>query len=458
MHETLYQYQNEGIAWLQTKKLALLADEMGLGKSAQAICAANEVQAKRILVICPSIARINWMREFSKFSEHSYNFDVITKRGQKVSGPNSVICSYDLALSVAPCDLGDFDLLILDEVHFLKSTTAKRTRQILGSKGFIRHAKRTWALSGTPAPNHYGELWPLLYTFGVVSEPYERFLTKFCITLRTTYGIQILGNRKDKIPELRSILDKIMLRRTVDQVLLELPKITFNDTVVEPGIVDLDIDSALIGWVYPLDRSKELKELLEQQKKLVLLATGETGLGRDGMKVLEGLAKSVSTLRMYTGMQKVAPVAEMVKEELEAGVYEKIVIFAIHQNVIDGLRRRLFKHGVVTLYGGTPREKRQSHIDKFQNDPRCKVFIGNILACGTAITLTASNQVLFIEQDWVPGNNAQAAKRCHRIGQEKPVFVRCVAIDDSYDERISQILKRKSRELIELFDKEMKNL
>lgn len=454
----LYPYQIEGANWLAAKKIALLADEMGLGKTAQVIVAADKIIAKRILVLCPSIARVNWLREFSKFSESGREFQVVTKQRERIDQNRSVICSYDLSIFNEPLHFGIFDLLVLDEVHFLKSPTTKRTKQVFGTKGFIRYAAKTWALSGTPAPNHYGELWPLLYTFGAVPESYDRFLKKFCHTLQTTYGIQITGNRKDKVPELRAILDKIMLRRTVDKVFQQLPKITFNDLVVEPGIVDIDIESDFVQWIYPSDRSKELRELLERQQQIVMSVTGETGLGRDGMKILEGLAKSVSTLRMYTGLQKVAPVAQMVEEELEAGVYNKIVIFAVHRGTIEGLRKRLFKYKPVTLYGGTPAEKRQHHIDKFQNDHRCKVFIGNIQACGTAITLTASNQVLFIEQDWVPGNNAQAAKRCHRIGQDRPVFVRCVSIADSYDERISQILKRKSREIIELFDKEIQNI
>ena len=57
-----------------------------------------------------------------------------------------------------------------------------------------------------------------------------------------------------------------------------------------------------------------------------------------------------------------------------------------------------------------------------------------------------------LEQDWVPGNNAQAVMRLHRIGQTKPVMCRVVGVADSLDERIAQVLKRKTRDLTEIFD------
>ncbi len=198
---------------------------------------------------------------------------------------------------------------------------------------------------------------------------------------------------------------------------------------------------------------EELFTLLEKERKLISDIADKVRLGRDGLEVLKGLAKSISSLRMYTGLQKIDPIAELVKEELALGAYEKIVIFAVHREVINNLRVKLRDFDPVTLYGGTPPEKRQKNVDRFQKNKKCRVFIGNIQAAGTAITLTAANQVLFAELDWVPGNNAQAAKRCHRIGQDKPVFVRCVGLADSYDERLSQILKRKTIELTELFEK-----
>jgi SNF2 family DNA or RNA helicase len=139
-----------------------------------------------------------------------------------------------------------------------------------------------------------------------------------------------------------------------------------------------------------------------------------------------------------------------VAQELEDGQYQKIVIFGIHRDVIEGLRSSLKAFDAVTLYGGTDPKTRQKNIDRFQNNPKCRVFIGNIKACGTAITLTAADQVLFVEEEWTPADNAQAAMRVHRIGQSKPVSVRITRLPDSLDQKIGGVLARKTREIAEL--------
>lgn len=435
----LFEFQKTGSQWLSTKKVALLADEMGLGKSAQSIVACDGVGAERILVLCPAVARINWAREFEKFSWASRSFDVVFNKGYRFVPQNSVICSYDLANSIDPAELGKFDALIIDEGHFLKNINTKRTQHVLGKEGFVRYAKRIWVLTGTPAPNHAGELWPILYTFGCVSESYERFLEKYCTVIPTSYGERITGTKRDKIPELKKLLEPIMLRRLAKDVMADMPEISFHDFAVEPGFVYVD---------------EKMKEVLREQEALMYQHIAKLG-NLDILEILKGLSNSVATLRRYVGMQKVEPVANMVYDELNVGAYDKVVVFAHHKDVIRDLKQRFQGLGFdpVVVDGSSSPQAKQQAVDKFQTDPECKVFIGNILAAGTAITLTAANNVIFLEQDWVPGNNAQAAKRCHRIGQDRPVFVRVCGLVGSFDDRLSAILSRKAAELTALFDK-----
>ena len=141
----------------------------------------------------------------------------------------------------------------------------------------------------------------------------------------------------------------------------------------------------------------------------------------------------------------------MVNDMIEGGV-DKIVLFCVHKDVINSLERELKHHHAVTLYGGTPAAKRQNRVTRFQNDKACKVFIGQVQAAGTAITLTASHHVLFVESSWVPAENAQASMRCHRIGQTKPVNVQFVSIANSIDQRIQRALMRKTKDLADLFE------
>lgn len=450
----LFPYQKDGADWLSMQMFALLADEMGLGKSAQAIHACDRLALERILILCPAVARLNWVREFSKFSIFSRKLTAITSRNATLDETfrGCAVLSYDLAPWSGHNLKGVWDLMILDEAHYLKSIEAKRTKAVLGRDGLVRRAKRVWALSGTPTPNHPAELWPLLYTFGHTPLTYHKFVQAFCTTVDTNYGIQITGAKLDTVNVLKRILKPIMLRRKKEDVMKDLPPIHYTDLVVEPGPVELEQDAGFVSYITPNDTRHELMEKLEKENKLIESVVDHVRLGQEGLNTLSAIANSVSSLRRYVGLQKLQPVADLVTEELTDNAYDKIVIFAIHRGVIEGLRDKLKAFRPLTLYGGTPEEKRNSHIDKFQKDPRYRVFIGNIQAAGTAITLTAAHQVLFVEQDWVPGNNAQAAMRCHRIGQTNPVFVRFVGLADSIDERISQILKRKTRDLTAIYE------
>ncbi len=188
----LFPYQQQGINWLITKQLALLADEMGLGKSAQAIISADKLLLQRILVVCPAVARLNWEREFGKFSTFSRKFIIVKTGKDIIPSDHSVIISPDLCTRVATTSLGKFDLVILDEAHYFKNLNAKRTRAIFGKGGLIHEqtrqtssatptqssdqtSARIWCLSGTPAPNHAGELWPILRTFGRTCLSHEDF-------------------------------------------------------------------------------------------------------------------------------------------------------------------------------------------------------------------------------------------------------------------------------------------
>lgn len=444
----LFPYQIVGAEWLSKKKVALLADEMGLGKSAQAITAADKIRAHRILVIAPAIALINWQREFQMFSRTERVFEII--RGEKNQNWDervSIITSFEACSHVKYP--GSFDLIIIDEAHFLKSAKTKRTAAILGRHGLVRKGIRIWALTGTPMPNHAGELWPLLFTFGATQLPYDNFIDRFCHVRNTTFGLQITGTKTANMDELKKLLSKVSLRRKKEDVMKDLPKLFYADVLVERGEVSLDETDSFISYAH---RPELLKEKLEMEQALIKHILETDGTSIQGMRALEALANSVSTLRRYTALQKLNPIAEIIRDELESKAYDKVVIFAIHKDVIEGLRRKLEDFGVVTLYGGTPHDKRQKNIDAFQNNKRTRVMIANIQAAGTAVTLTASNQVVFAEQSWVPGDNAQAVMRCHRIGQTRPVTVRIFGLSESVDEQISKALKRKTKELTKVLD------
>lgn len=425
---SLFPYQIEGAKFLAAHKHAFLADGMGLGKTVQAIEACNMTNANSILVICPAVARINWQREFDVWSHRS---DLAIK-----------IFSYDKIatdkkLHATLCN-ERFDVLILDEGHYLKTRTTKRTTAIYGKhcagNGLIASCDKVWVLTGTPCPNNAGELWTHLKALWPEqiktadrSMNYVEFIQRYCVLAESLYGPKIIANKNAS--ELKEKLRTIMKRRRAEDVLKDLPPISWHAVPIEPDHVMEDIQAF------------EDDPVVEALKQSLV----------DGAD-LEGAGIALASLRRATGLAKAKLAARMIAEELDAHAYEKVVVFIQHLDVGFSLMEDLKEYGVVFLNGSTSQGKRQDAIDQFQNNKDIRVFIGQLQACSTAITLHASNQVVFVEQSWTPSDNAQAAKRCHRIGQNRPVFVRMLGLAKSIDEAVSKVLARKSQAISELLE------
>lgn len=435
-HVELYPYQIKGVEFLKARTKALLADSMGLGKSGQAITAHNEStntdtknSGLNNVVICPAVAQVNWARELTKWRSHTpfaiFSYEKATK----------AIDSGDLCSRIGT--------LILDEAHYLKNPHAKRTRAILGKNGPVHRAARVWALTGTPMPNHAGELWPILYCFGITKLDYNRFLKYFChvdmFRITGSYYARpvVLGTNKAKIPELKTLLLPIMLRRRLEDVDMELPSIRYQQiTVPAPRKIDPK-------YLTDLDMAK-----VNEQKKIVARILGSDPDPNTITRIqLDLLAQATPTLCRYNAIAKIDSVSDMVALELLENQYDKIVIFCSHTVVLKALQNKLKRHGVHVVHGSQTPKQKQMAIDGFQTHANIRILIANIKTAGTAINLTASSQVLMVEQEYTPSWNAQAVKRCHRIGQTRSVLVRIVSIENSIDDSIQRILQRKSEEI-----------
>ena len=435
---------------------------MRLGKSAQAITASDCVGATRILVLCPAVARINWTREFMKFSARAIpSISLLSGHQWKpVPSPGIVTCSYDLLLNNAVfawLSSIKWNVLILDEVHYLKEATAERTKRVFGKTGLVHVAQRCWGLSGTPTPNNNAELWILCYVFGITKLSYDEWVERYCETvelpIRTKnggilYRTAIIGGKN--IEELKALLKPHMLRRRRDQVLKDLPAINISHVAVESAEVDLARwwPSVMLGH----DTEADIKALINAEQLAIDAAVGAMGRGDYAPDMLNAMAGKTKTCRRYTGLSKVPPIVELVSKELEAGAYQKIVLFAWHRDVIFALEEGFKKFHPLTLFGGTPPEKRDKRIQQFQTVPMYRVFIGQIKACGLAIELSAAWEVGMVESSYVPGDNAQAVMRVHNIKQTQPVNVRFFGAADTSDEKVQQVLRRKTRDILALFD------
>ncbi|MBF0421090.1 MAG: DEAD/DEAH box helicase [Magnetococcales bacterium] len=444
MEVQLYDYQRDGVRFLTEKEISGLFDPPGLGKTVMSIAACDTIKAGNILVICPASARINWLREFLRFQKIQRKVAIIGSSIAKPASCGVTICSFDLSVReevFTKLMAMQFDVLIIDESHFLKSKEAKRTQAILGPKcnregGLAERAKRIYALSGTPAPNNPSEIWPMAHALfpeaitrdGKVMS-YLDFQNRFCTWRETEHGIQITGGRN--LAELRQRLAPFCLRRKKEEVLHDLQPIRFETIPLSP-------EGAI----------KALRDIEDGPEGDAIRAVLKQASGSDK---LSGIALHVAELRRLTGLAKVQPTLSLVADELSSGL-NKIVIFAHHREVIQRLEEGLEPFGVASIHGGIRAAERQAAIDGFQNDPEIKVFIGQLTAAGTAISLVSSSNVLFVESSWTPGDNFQAAMRCHRIGQKNSVLVRFVTLAGSLDEWITEVIRRKTAVINELFN------
>jgi len=449
----LYPYQKTGARWLAGQTQALLADDMGLGKSAQAVHAADLANVRSILVICPAAVRVNWQREFERFSPLDREIAVVKTAKDPVQGP-VVIVSYDLAVPLAHIlKARQWDLLILDEAHYLKERSAKRTKAIYGHgsnrPGIISRAKRVWRLTGTPAPNDASELYTHLKTMNMINEPYWDFVFRFCTGFNTDYGFRVTGHKN--VEQLKALMAPALLRRMKEEVMKELPPLHYQEVTVERTQVELDPAIFPLGPQGEAGLLSELKVADQTLRQALEAVGGGESSTESRLKLLESMAPSMTTLRRYIGMAKLPAVLDIIQDELASGAMDKVVLFGVHQCVVEAARERLAKFGAVTYYGKTPPQLRQKNIDAFMNDPKCRVFVGNIQAAGVGITLTSACEVAFLEQSWVPSDNAQAAMRAHRIGQTRAVRVRVFSLHQSVDEQVQQTLIRKARELTRIF-------
>jgi len=433
-------HQEDGIEFLTDTDAGLLHWDMGTGKTYAAAFAAREVmRGGHTVVVCPAVARRNWAREIEAVHGDRDTVTVIEKGADKLEG-DFIVISYDLALRMhARLSEIEIDVLILDESQFLKSIKAKRTTAIFGYRGLARQAANVWCLSGTPTPNNIMEIYPWVQCLHpeVIETPHGRPMTAiqfrdaFCETVETPFGINILGTKTGPSQDLWRALSPVVSRIRKQDVLKDLPPIRFQNYAVS--------GDATVREVHRLEQ--EHRAAIEE----VI----------NGARNDEHVAMHLTTLRRVTELAKVGDAISMVRQELEDDAIEKIVVFANYLDTIDALIDGLDEFNPVAVHGSVGAFQRQTSIDLFQDHIDCRVFVGQLQAASTAITLHAHGDcqdVLFVSADWVPANNAQAVARVHRKGQTNAVTARFLHLENSLDEQVQKTLIRKSHQLSTVFE------
>lgn len=461
---SLFPYQWEGAKWLASKERALLADEPGLGKTAQLIVAADLVKATEILIVPPASVRHVWRNEFLNFSMWGHNATTFSSVAQFENGPQPGvnIINYDLLTrgfektsfrhtpAMKKWTRKHWDIIIPDEAHWLKEAESLRTRAVLAANGLAGNADRLWLATGTPMPNHPGELWVPLCALGATEYSSKEFCDRYCTTGKYGYSLgKPTGARDDTADELNKILAGVMMRRYKTLVMPELPPIMVHDLPVPEVKIRIEqfFEDAVKDQGATLRKIKAQEEFVQNVWQTAI-ASGGTMTTMNMIRILEAAGPGVALYRRWLGAVKAVSFLPILEDELKNKAYDKVVIFAHHKSVISFLKVKLAEYGPVVIDGSVSTHAREKAIHNFQNDPECRVFIGQTLAAGTGITLTAASEVVVLEPDWVPSNNAQAIMRCHRIGQRRPVRARFVRLADTLDDYISDTLSRKTKEIV----------
>ena len=429
-----------------------MADEMGLGKTLQALLAAAQRGAERVLIVCPAGARRVWQSEIRRWLPSWADRVALVEPGYRLTDVKTsldrqqfvLVVGYDefsARTSQLPNHLRSlrFDLLILDEAHYCKNPS-NRTLALYGHRGSGRGvqsaASKVILLTGTPTPNHAGELWQHYRTFwpetvkahnGRALSQVE-FADRFTRYRDTPFGRQVTGSKNQTV--LRHALRDKILRRRKDEVLSELPPIVLQDIPLEGGPQD--------RWIIGL--SPEVRAIAAR-----LNYTSDHAGDDELLHSLRNPDTAVATVRRELGLMKVQPTILWVQERLASA--NKILLFAWHRDVIAGLERGLREFAPVVVTGNSTPNARALAVQDFQSNPATRIFIGQILAAGTAVTLTAASEVAIVEPSWVPGENIQAISRAHRLGQRDMVLASFLFLPRTLDERIMGVFRRKAAEI-----------
>jgi SWI/SNF-related matrix-associated actin-dependent regulator 1 of chromatin subfamily A len=444
----LYPYQQAVLGQMKAGAPTYLGFDPGLGKSRTAIEAAKARGADTVLIVSPASGRYVWQRECARWWP-GMPF-------RMVNGPSDlgnlrptrgfVLITYGL-LSQKEGPYASliakgrsFDMTVLDEAAAVKNSSANRTKAILRTMwpklGYVV------PMSGTPAPNHAGELYPILKAHKPESITMQvngstrpltetEFQDTFCRVVNKSFGggrqVRVIEGSKN-LDVLRKRIDGYMIRVRKEDVLKDLPPLRWDVVPVQPKT---DYLASL----------PQVPEGLSDDDLLKWLS------GADGEHVMR--------LRRLLGVAKVDASVEYIQDFLDNMPPErKVLVFAHHKDVISKLAAAF--NNCVVYSGETSTVERSRVIDKFLTDRACRVFVGNIQAAGTAITLVGPtckcSDVFFVEATYSVGDNHQAACRVHRIGQNDAVVARMLTAHGTIDDRIQSILARKATDFSNLFN------
>ena len=438
------QHQLDGIAVIEKfGGRALVADQQGVGKSLTALGYIFKHNLFPAVIVTPASLKLNWVGEIRRHFPEKNPATIKVLSGTKPSGLDigeqnpengriyiinyDILCYWESVFTAMKPKI-----IVCDESAALKNPTARRTKTMLK---LAHHCDKFLTMTGTPVQNNPLEIYPSIHMiFNGNCMTYNQFRSRYCYMQPRRFGRKqayvYLGPKN--LPELNQLLnEKCMLRRKASEV-LSLPPYTRSTILYEMTPSQQKeynkMEYDFLNWLSETYPDRNLP-----QSEFALLLTRCGYLKRECAK------------------WKIPAILDWVDSFLENNPDEKLLIFGHHKIMINSVLEYYQKKkiGIVSITGETKMEDRALAVERIQTDPKTRLFIGNIQAAGTGLTMTRAAYTLFIELDFVPANHLQAECRNYRLSQENPVFWYYMIVANSIESHIASVLLERKTEMFE---------
>ena len=413
-------HQKESIQKLVENKKFILADDMGLGKTTSTIIAALESGAKKILIICPATLKINWKREIENYTNRS----IYIAEGKNFSTEHDfVIINYDILKNFhdikkkndSEIFRANFDLVVVDEAHYIKNAQAQRTKLI---NDIVKKVDRLWLLTGTPMTSRPIDYYNLLNLVdSPVAKNWMAYVIRYCSGYQFKVGAKKVWNvmGASNLEELRERTSSTILRRLKEDV--------------------LDLPEKIITPVYLRLKSKNYEELMGEYYNWYEKNPEES-------KSITVQFTKLTKVRQVIADEKISQTIEIAENIIEQG--KKVLVFC---NFTDSLNKIIEHFGkiAVKVDGSMSKLERQISVDNFQENEKIKILVGNIKAAGVGLTLTAAEAVIMNDLSFLPSDHSQAEDRAYRYGQKNNVLVYYPIYENTIEAIIYDILNNKKQ-------------
>jgi superfamily II DNA or RNA helicase len=440
-------YQQTGYSWLRfVSRLGLgacLADDMGLGKTVQVISLLLDLKRepspkkRASLLVVPASLIANWKSELGRFAP-SLTYAVVHPSEANTTGSevgradvdafDLIVTTYGMLVRTDWIKQYRWRLVILDEAQAIKNSGTKQTRAVKELTAGARIA-----MTGTPVENRLSDLWSLF-----------DFLNPGLLGTARQFSLFVKQLQEDPIPSfepLRNLVRPYILRRlkTDKRVISDLP-----DKTEVKAFCSLSKHQAAL-YQKAVD---ELAEQLEDEATDGIQRRGVVLAQLMRMKQICNHPAQVTGSNDYRAdrsgkFQRLAEIAEEI-----ASRQEKVLVFTQFREITEplaGFLATLFGRSGLVLHGGTSVPKRKEYVDRFQREDGPPFFVLSLKAGGTGLNLTSASHVIHFDRWWNPAIENQATDRAFRIGQKKNVLVHKFVCRGTVEERIDEMIMRKSQ-------------